>query len=452
MIKISKNALQNGVFLRQMFRKFKLNVHKLVLGVTLVSLQLVPLEGYLSRGEAFEQSFDIVWTTVQESYWDSSFGGLDWMAIREQYRPKVAKAKNRRELSILLQSMLNELELSHFNIVSSSSQSLDKFPRGGYSGITLKYVDGQAYVVRIAPDSAAAEAGIAVGWRLKSIHRRSVKRLVTPFRRSVLPEKRKQFHIDMYLNEVIQGGVNKRLRSDWYPPQKRALKTYMVPRYDARELSGSVGLVPSQRIEYEECYDENDVLYIRFNFFVPSLMDTIRESIIGARGRARGIIIDLRSNVGGLAIMASGITGLLVDEKTTLGKLFLRNGYISYQGYPQRERYSGPVAILIDSGSVSTSEMLAAGLQEAGRVRVFGQTSLGESLPSLFKRLPSGDLFQFAVGDYLTPEGFRIEKQGVIPDQLIAPSKEDLEAGVDVTLQQAKSWILNGENILDESA
>lgn len=254
----------------------------------------------------------------------------------------------------------------------------------------------------------------------------------------------------MYLNEIIQGEANKELRSDWYPPQKRALKTYMVPRYDARELSGSVGLVPSQRIEYEESYDENAVLYIRFNYFVPSLMDTIRESILGARGRAKGIVIDLRSNVGGLAIMASGIAGLLVDQKTTLGKLFLRNGHISYQGYPQRERYLGPVAMLIDNGSVSTSEMLAAGLQESGRVRVFGQTSLGESLPSLFKRLPSGDLFQFAVGDYLTPEGFRIEKQGVIPDELTAPTQKDLEAGMDVTLQAAKSWILNG--VSDESA
>lgn len=450
MIKISKNALWNGVFLRYMFRKFKLNVHKVVLAVVLASSQLVPLEGYQSRGEAFEQSFDIVWKTVQESYWDSSFGGLDWVATRDLYRPKVAKAKDRRELSILLQSMLNELELSHFNIVNSSSQSLDKFPRGGYSGITLKYVDGKAYVVRIAPDSAAEEAGIAVGWRLKSIHRRSVKRLVAPFCRSDLPDKRKQFHIDMYLNEIIQGEANKELRSDWYPPQKRALKTYMVPRYDARELSGSVGLVPSQRIEYEESYDENAVLYIRFNYFVPSLMDAIRESILGARGRAKGIVIDLRSNVGGLAIMASGITGLLVDQKTTLGKLFLRNGYLSYQGYPQRERYWGPVAMLIDSGSVSTSEMLAAGLQESGRVRVFGQTSLGESLPSLFKRLPSGDLFQFAVGDYLTPKGFRIEKQGVSPDELITPTQEDLEAGMDVTLQRAKSWILNG--VSDESA
>jgi len=80
--------------------------------------------------------------------------------------------------------------------------------------------------------------------------------------------------------------------------------------------------------------------------------------------------------------------------------------------------------------------MLAASLQETGRARIFGEPSLGESLPSLFRILPSGDVFQYAIGDYHTPNGFRIEKNGVLPDQLVVPTAEDLKAGRDLPLEK----------------
>lgn len=424
-----------------MFKKIKLNVQKLI-GVYLCSVLLpVSLFGYSSRSEAFEQSFDLIWNTVNESHWDPSFAGLDWEQVRKDYRPRLRKVRDRGDLVQLLQAMLNELALSHFRILSNSVDPIDRFPRGGYSGLSLKYMDKQAYVVRVAPESPAEEAGIEVGWKLKSIHRKSVKRLIAPFLGSALEERRMNFHIELYLNELIQGGAARKIRTDWYPPEGRAVKKYLVPAYDFRELSDSVGMLPPQRIEYEETVLKDDIHYMRFNFFVPDLMEPIRETILAAADDGRGLVIDLRSNAGGLAIMASAITGLLVEEKTTLGKLVLRNGYITYQGYPQRKRYKGPVALLIDGGSVSTSEMLAAGLQESGRARVFGETSLGESLPSVAIRLPSGDLFQFAVGDYFTPRKFRIEKHGVVPDERVSPDPEQIRAGRDIPLERAVEWL-----------
>jgi carboxyl-terminal processing protease len=295
----------------------------------------------------------------------------------------------------------------------------------------------------VDPESPAATAGIQVGWKLKSIHRKSVKRLISPFVKRKNLEKRIRFDIDLYLNAIVQGGAGRKIRTDWYPQEGEALKTYMIPQTDARELSVSVGHLPPQRIEFEQTYIEGGILYLRFNFFTAAMMADIRESLESAVGNAKGLIFDLRSNVGGLAIMASAITGLLVDEKTSLGKLDMRNGFITYQGYPQRKRFHGPVVIIIDGSSVSTSEMLAAGLQETGRARIFGEPSLGESLPSLFRILPSGDVFQYAIGDYHTPNGFRIEKNGVLPDQLVVPTAEDLKAGRDLPLEKASDWILN---------
>ena len=68
----------------------------------------------------------------------------------------------------------------------------------------------------------------------------------------------------------------------------------------------------------------------------------------------------------------------------------------------------------------SASECFTGGLQSLGRVRVFGETSMGQALPALFDRLPNGDVFIHAWGDFVTGTGVRLEGRGVIPDEAVA--------------------------------
>ncbi|MDA0347953.1 MAG: hypothetical protein O3C43_13565 [Verrucomicrobia bacterium] len=273
-----------------MFRKFKLYVQKFVwLSLWTVIFPLVSF-GFLTREEAFEQSFDLVWETVQESHWDETFGGLDWGAIRNEYRSRLRKVRNRTDLVTLLQDMLNELDLSHYNIISSSAKPLDRYPRGGYVGLNLKYFEGQVYVTGVDKESPAAAAGIKVGWKLKSIHQKSVKSLIAPFFKRDILEKRIRFDIDFYLNAIVQGTSGRKIRTDWYPLEGKVLKTYLIPKADVRELSVSVGYLPPQRIEFEETYLEGDILYLRFNFFTAPMMADIRESLESAAGKANGLI------------------------------------------------------------------------------------------------------------------------------------------------------------------
>ena len=103
--------------------------------------------------------------------------------------------------------------------------------------------------------------------------------------------------------------------------------------------------------------------------------------------------------------------------------------------------FKGPVAILVDGMTGSASECFSGGLQSLGRVRVFGQTSMGQALPALFDRLPNGDVLIHAWGDFVTGTGVRIEGRGVVPDEPVELSRAALLAGRDRTLEQALSWI-----------
>jgi carboxyl-terminal processing protease len=108
--------------------------------------------------------------------------------------------------------------------------------------------------------------------------------------------------------------------------------------------------------------------------------------------------------------------------------------------------FKGPVAILTDALSASTSEIFASGMQRIGRARVFGERSAGAALPALMKRLPSGDVFVHAVADFTDPNGERIEGAGTVPDVEVPLSIEVLEQGRDGPLEAAVEWIVSTSN------
>jgi carboxyl-terminal processing protease len=164
---------------------------------------------------------------------------------------------------------------------------------------------------------------------------------------------------------------------------------------------------------------------------------------------ADGIVIDLRGNPGGLAAMIMGISGYFLPERLTLGVMKTRDSELKFVSIPRLvngrgervDPYDGPVAILIDGLTGSASECFTGGLQSLGRVRVFGETSMGQALPALFDRLPNGDVFIHAWGDFVTGTGLRLEGHGVVPDEPAPAVRADLLAGRDRPLTAALAWI-----------
>jgi carboxyl-terminal processing protease len=161
---------------------------------------------------------------------------------------------------------------------------------------------------------------------------------------------------------------------------------------------------------------------------------------------APGIIIDLRGNPGGLGGMASGIAGVLEKERTSLGTMHMRSGHVNFAVFPQPNPYLGPVVILTDGGSASTSEIFAGGMQEIGRAVVVGERTVGAALPSYFQKLPTGALFQYAIGDFKTPRGTLIEGRGVAPDVEVKLTRRSLLDGRDAQFDAAIEQIKKHSN------
>jgi carboxyl-terminal processing protease len=95
----------------------------------------------------------------------------------------------------------------------------------------------------------------------------------------------------------------------------------------------------------------------------------------------------------------------------------------------------------VDEGSASTSEILAGGLQDLKRARIFGVRTAGAALPSDIVRLPNGDGFQFAQASYTSESGNVLEGAGVEPDMVVQQTRDSLLAGHDLVIEAADAWI-----------
>jgi carboxyl-terminal processing protease len=99
--------------------------------------------------------------------------------------------------------------------------------------------------------------------------------------------------------------------------------------------------------------------------------------------------------------------------------------------------FTGGLVIITDEGTASTAEIFAAGLKEAGRAVVVGDTSLGAVLPSQVEALPGGAVIQYVVADFRTPKGILLEGRGVQPDRRVVETRSALLSGRDPVLDAA---------------
>ncbi|MCW5965595.1 MAG: hypothetical protein KIT83_16275 [Bryobacterales bacterium] len=406
----------------------------------ILGAMLAPAQSSIGK-QTREETFRVVWETVRDRYFDPSFGGLDWTAIRGEYHPRALNAPDDTAFYQVLQEMVDRLGQSHFHVMPPFWVTTRQIARrgGATAGIQLAAAGEQMLVWRISPETAAEVPALKPGCVIEQ----SGEVRLDSLREEALHEQpNARIAARLFFEaagHALTGGYGERLplhfRCGDGPPQMATVTL----RGSSGERSEQLGLMPPMETEFEVQRLPGDIVAVRFNLFVMTLLPRIRAVIQqAAADGAQGIIFDVRGNPGGIGAMANGLTGYLVRERTSLGAMKMRGAELKFLAFPQDGAYLGPVAVLIDGNSASTSEIFAAGLQELGRAVVVGERSMGAALPSFLAELPRGAILQYAVADYLTPKGVRIEGQGVKPDIPVSQDAASLLAGKDAQLEVAR--------------
>lgn len=397
------------------------------------------------------ESFEKVWMTIRNKHWDPELGGLDWEGVRDELYPQIRAAETRHAVRLVMREMLERLQLSHYSIIPNEAYEEMREAnrdsggsgggREGWSGIELCAIGDQAVVTQVDPDSAAHKAGIRPGMALLEAggirSDRRIRLIRDAYQNSTL--------CDLFLNRgleaMLAGDLGQELRLvmlDDADQHREITLTLSEPRGESTTL-GNLGTV---RTWFEARRIDGDIGYIRFSMFAnPGRLMKQFEEAMRSFMDARGVIVDLRDNPGGVGAMAMGMAGWFVNEPAKLGTMITRETRLNFAITPRAVTYTGPLAILVDGGSASTAEILAGGLQDIGRARVFGSTTAGAALPSLVERLPNGDGFQYAFANYISASGEPLEGRGVIPDERISLTRDGLLSGRDDVIDAALRWI-----------
>ena len=168
---------------------------------------------------------------------------------------------------------------------------------------------------------------------------------------------------------------------------------------------------------------DNQIGYIRLSSFQEnSTQDLVKQLALWQTRPLNGLILDLRNNPGGLLDQAIQIADIFLDRGrivATEGRFFDANS--DYYASPQTMVKSVPMLVLINKGSASASEVLAAALQENGRAKLIGQTSFGKgTVQSLIPTLTEGNAIKLTIAKYTTPNGKDIHSKGIEPDIKVA--------------------------------
>ncbi len=145
------------------------------------------------------------------------------------------------------------------------------------------------------------------------------------------------------------------------------------------------------------------------------------------RAGAKAIVVDLRGNPGGLLDQAVGVVSLFLPSGSSIVSLAGAHKPLRIIYSRGGEASTIPLAVLVDGGSASASEVVAGALKDHGRASIVGEPTYGKSLVQEIVRLPSGAALKLTVARYLTPAGVDISRNGVQPD---IRSRHALDAAV----------------------
>jgi carboxyl-terminal processing protease len=397
------------------------------------------------------QSFDEAWRIINTTYYDTTFNGVDWDGVRRELRPRAEAASTPDEVRTVIREMLGRLRDSHFMLLPEGAGPSDKPVRdmSGDLGIELRYVEREPLVIRVEEGSAAAAAGVQPGWILRSVDGEPLGPAVAraasaggarlgPLEawRVMTDRVRGPIGSTAHLSLVDGNGSSRELRIERRAETGQPVTLGTFPTLRVRTAQRSLR-APSGAT----------VGYVRFNVWLTPV-DGVVARAVDAHRDAPGMIVDLRGNPGGLAAMLMGIAGQFIAERVSLGEMRSRDGTLQFFANPRAvspdgrpvKPFAGRVAILIDRLTGSASECFAGGMQSIGRARIFGEPSMGQALPALFDKLPSGDVLVHAYADFVTAKGTRVEGTGVLPDVRVGWSRAALLGGRDAAVEAALAW------------
>ena len=391
----------------------KIEKHGLVIGATALVLTAVAVTGaglHLPKGVAFfknspKESIDEVWQIIDRQYVDGTFNQKDWRAIRKQYVvQKNYKTKEEAYKSIRL--MLKNLGDPYTRFMDPKEfRDLQVETSGQLIGVGIQLSQNEKTkkleVIAPIEDTSASKAGILSKDIITKIDGKSTA--------------------GMDVNQAVQLIRGKEGTSVKLTVQRDSRQTL-----EFNLLRQQIEIHP---VEAKYRPNElNGIGYIRLKQFSANAATEMRTAIAKLESQgAKGYVLDLRSNPGGLLYGAIDIARMWLDDGKIVSTVN-RQGTGDISVANNTALTKKPLVVLVDGGSASASEILAGALQDNKRAQLVGAKTFGKGLVQSVRPLSDGAGMAVTIAKYFTPNGKDINHAGIKPDLEVKLSKAQIQA------------------------
>jgi len=390
-------------------------------------------------------TFEAAWELVRQRHPDPTLRCLPWPQLRRDYGQRIAAAKTSREAYALINELLATLKESHLYAwpPQQARPRLEGPGPLGRSDARFVIIDGRALMV-----GEAARAGGYAGGTVTAVDGVDLKQL-TARRAGGSPGMRGDAQLRATLDEALRCRVGQQRELtvvgagvDGGPPPPRSVEVSCAPLEGALVSLGHLRDVPT-RVR-AEMIPETGIGLLAFNVWMLPMLPQIREATRSLRTQGMThLLMDLRGNPGGVGSMVIPVGRMLMREDTSLGELILRDHVQRLVVAGDPDAFAGPITVLVDEATASTSEIFAQGMRDIGRATVVGvQTSAGMALPSVIESLPDGGVLQLVVGHHRSPSHRAPEGRGVTLDATLSLGLGALAEHDDPVRAAALRWML----------
>jgi len=221
-----------------------------------------------------------------------------------------------------------------------------------------------------------------------------------------------------------------------------------APDGTTRQISVELKRISTVRPETLTWLNDKIAVLKVFTFGAGYGRENIEKLVQEASGKAEALAIDLRNNGGGAVNNLNHLLSLLAPDQTVYGTFVSKRVFEQFKESnkdkeptlanivewtpnktktrlrPTTPPFAGKIAVFINRGSGSASEITAAALRETRDALIVGSPSAGAVLASVFRSLPEGFSLQYPVSDYVTVKGVRLEGNPVRPDHEVTGRPE----------------------------
>jgi carboxyl-terminal processing protease len=167
---------------------------------------------------------------------------------------------------------------------------------------------------------------------------------------------------------------------------------------------------------------KNEIVLISISEFTRGTARSMRSALAASGAERSGVILDLRGNPGGLLVEATDVAGAFLNGGTVVEFFMPGKSPEIFNAIGDGDSKT-PLVVLIDRGTASAAEIVAAALQDRNRAVIVGERTFGKAAVQDLTELSNGAAIELTIGYYLTPNGKRLEGQGLDPDIMVSSNE-----------------------------